>query len=1298
MSVPPALTINGQRYEVGDVSPTTRLASFLHDHQLLGTHTTCYKGACGACIVVAAIPDPSNGVRRTMTINSCLVPVLACVGWELTTIEGLGNKYDGYHVIEERLTQHAGSQCGYCTPGMVMSMYGLSQSKDEWSAEDVEHQLDGTMCRCTGYRPILEAFKSLTPEDIEDAHKTRCLTTGKACSGCCSEKTKQGQTVAGQSLVRSLQLKDAAWHHPTSLQELLDTLAGFPEETKYTLIRGNTAQALYGCETYTEFIYTGDVPELSAVRLSTEELVFGGSVSITRLMDQLSFAAQTIEGYSYASQLVETWKYLGNTAVRNLGSWAGNLATKVNHHDFTSDIFVGLVAASAAITTVGPDGSTSIHTPEELLEKDLVAERRVILQLSFPPHGDNVFVRTIKVRPRTTTCLADVSAGFTLRVDAAAAHTVVDTPVIVFGGINPSFNRATATAKALTGKSLEDETVLQEALSVLASEVDPDSPPGGASPEYRQALTQTLLYKMVLEILGDSAGSAVVSGGSDLKRPVSSGQQTFPENTEAWPIGKPVTKIEAPIQCSGGEAEFITKIPARPGELFGFFITSTESNARLVSIDTTAALAVPGVVAVVTAEDIPGQNNLLAFAGEVVPGFKQPVFASERVEYYGQPIGLLVATNRGAAYAGRAAVKVTYEDQQPPVLTIEEALAKPLPMSQFPPVVVGDVSAGFAASSHIIEGAMRRGGQFHYHMETQVTVVNPTDNGFDVHSASQWLSETQRAISQVLDIPDNQVHVSAKRLGGGFGGKIDQCNIVSTATAVAAYKTRRPVRVQLDLADNMTIVGGREPYLCTYKAGVGFDDAGVLQAVQVFLTADSGYSGVDVSCPSAVDALPSCYSCPNWELHPQFILTNTPVTTWCRSPGTVEGVTFMENIMEHVAAELGVDPLAVRQKNLLPDGGMRRISKQVLKIRSRMAGQDLLDLPDEMKVPRNLISDMISQIMTSADVEQRKADVAQSNLDNRWKKRGLSVMPMLWPYSVPPVYPFSVMVAVNARDGSVSISHGGAEMGQGINTKVAQVAAYELGIPMDLISFVPSNVHSNPNSSVTGGSLGSDVCSYCVGEACKRIRSRLDTHQGQAGLVDPSWRDLVYSAFSAGVDISERYANGADEVKSYAVFGVACTEVELDVLTGQFIVLRSDILEDAGRSLSPLVDIGQVEGGFVMGQGLLTTEKVAFDSTTGKRLTDSVWTYHPPMALDIPADLRVSLLQDAPNPLGVQSSKVTSEPPLCLSFSVVMALRQAVTSARQDAGTTGWFQMDAPLTTERLQQLCLVAAGRLTLS
>lgn len=268
-------------------------------------------------------------------------------------------------------------------------------------------------------------------------------------------------------------------------------------------------------------------------------------------------------------------------------------------------------------------------------------------------------------------------------------------------------------------------------------------------------------------------------------------------------------------------------------------------------------------------------------------------------------------------------------------------------------------------------------------------------------------------------------------------------------------------------------------------------------------------------------------------------------------------------------------------------------------------------------------------------------------------------------------------------------------MGQGINTKVAQVAAYELGCPVDNIKIKATNTHSNTNSQCDGGSLGSDFNAFSAQEAAKRLRTRLDAVKESMG-GDPSWVEIVQMAYNTGVDLSQRYCNQPGEVNSYAIFAVACTEVELDVLTGQFLVTRTDLLQDAGISMSPLVDIGQIEGAWVMGQGLFTCERIKFHPTSGERLTNDTWTYKIPTGLDIPVDFRVEMLSNTPNPIGVKSSKVTGEPPLCLSYAVPLALRQAVASARADRGVTGWFRMDTPLTIERLQQHCLVDPSQFT--
>lgn len=1293
MSKSSTFKVNGTEYEIADGTYAgSRLVDFLHEQQLTGTHVTCYQGGCGACIVTASIPDPATGLSQSYSVNSCLVPLASCAGWEITTVEGLGNSHDGYHVIQDTLANKAGTQCGYCSPGFVMNMYGLTQNNPSWTEDDVEKTLDANICRCTGYRPIIEAFKSITPGDIEDSHLARCSNKGKkCCKGKCSKGSHTGKPKEAKCKMIRPPANDS-WHKPLTLEELYTIVASIPAGERYSLICGDTAQAVVGADyTSSTTIFTRSVPELVKVNQTTDNVIFGANVTISQLITHMKSMSAS-EGFSYLGHLAEMWHHVAGTSVRNLGSWAGNIACRIAHPDFPSDLFPHLMVAGATVTLGTTDGSTTTHTMEELLAMDLVGDRKIILELTLPKMADNVVFRVFKVSARSHNAHSYINGGFRMEVDAATAHTVVGTPVIIYGCVNTTFFHATATEAALAGKSLEDQSVIQAAVEALASEILPDESPLEPNPAYKVAIAQNMLYKTILGIIGDIASPDVVSGATDLVRPLSSGKQVYDENTEIWPLGKPIPKLEAHIQCSG-EAEYAVLAPETTGELFGMFVTSTQGNAKIVSIDPTEALEMPGVVAFVGIGDITGENNI---NNQTWPGVPELLFPSDRVSYYGQPLGLLVTEGRSPAYAALGAVKVTYDDIQPPVLTIDEALQQPLPEGQPEPFVQGDVEAGFAASTTVVQGAMGRNGQYHFTMEPQVCIATPTDEGLDIIAGTQWASETQRAIGQVLGIPDNQITVTVKRIGGAFGSKIDRCNIIATAAALAAQKTRKRVRVSLDFDVNTTLVGWREPYVCTYKAGVNAE--GILQAIEATLTSDSGYVAVDVSSGGAAPIMPSCYSCPNWNVKPQFVLTNTANNTWCRSPGTLEGIMFMENIMDHIATAIGMDPLEFRRKNLMPDGSSRHLNRVVHRLRHAMAGNLNAKIPREVTIPNNLISDMIDQLMVSADVDARKADIETFNKTNKWKKRGLAVMPQMWPYMPPSVYPFSCMVSINCRDGTVMVSHGGVESGQGINTKVAQCAAYELGIPLEMIAIKGSTTHTNANSQCTGGSLGSDITSFCVSTACKNLKDRLEAFRQTLEKPDISWAELVNQAYFSGIDICERYVNKTDEVKSYGVFGVAATEVELDVLTGQFLVLRTDIIEDAGRSLSPMVDVGQVEGGFVMGQGLFTTEEPLYDPVTGQRLTNSTWHYKPPLAQDIPVDFRVTLLQNSPNPVGVQLSKVTGEPPLVLSFSVVMALRQAITSARADGGTTGWFQMDTPLTVERLQRLCLVDPSRLVIT
>ncbi|KAK7081739.1 hypothetical protein SK128_005861 [Halocaridina rubra] len=580
-------------------------------------------------------------------------------------------------------------------------------------------------------------------------------------------------------------------------------------------------------------------------------------------------------------------------------------------------------------------------------------------------------------------------------------------------------------------------------------------------------------------------------------------------------------------------------------------------------------------------------------------------------------------------------------------------------------------------------------------MEPHAARAIPTEDGYDVFCTTQWPAETQATVAQVLDIPFNNkcytmicqsvleianvndhklleknINVSVRRIGGGYGSKISRPHILSTAAAIAARKTKRPVRMVADLNLQMTYSGWREPYYAKYT--VGFDNSGKITALNIDITSDAGHVGNEASVGVLVAALQNSYYIPDFTFNAHVAKTDTAANTWCRAPAHVEGIATMENIIERVAHFLNKDPLEVREQNMIQPNMKRFVLP-----------------PHERNV---VMEDILPLLKEKSSLVERKKQVEDFNKANRWKKRGLAVIPLCYGFDYPPFFRYPIQVAIYERDGTVAISHGGIEMGQGINTKVAQVAAFTLGIPLENIVIKSTDTMIGANSTVTGGSFGSDLCSHGVRQAAIALRLRLDVvrekMKKETGK-DPTWVELVQKASAEDVDLCERYWTFTKEhPERYDIWGATCMEIELDVLTGVYMIHRVDLIEDSGRSMSPYVDIGQVEGAFVMGLGFFTSELVKFNPETGQKLSNGTWEYKPPTALDIPVDFRITLLPNAKNPHGVLGSKATGEPPLCMAYAVVSALRQAITSFRNDNGITDWFDMHTPVTVEKAQLLC----------
>lgn len=1245
--------INGKQYSVDEKVPVdTSLNTYIRNYaNLKGTKSMCHEGGCGACVVTATAVHPVTLKKVSFAVNSCLIPVFSCHGWEITTVEGIGTK-KGYDKVQKTLASFNGTQCGYCSPGMVMNMHSLLESGKDVTMKDVENSFGGNICRCTGYRPILDAFKSLTvdapPElknkylEIEDLDIQKiCSRSGKPCYESCSGAN--GSCPSNQLDISGplcLKLEDCEWVKVSAIADIFEVFTRIKDKP-YMLIAGNTAHGVYRRKDDIEvFIDVNDVKELKSYT-DGSDLVLGGNMTLTEAMDLFYKLCHTKDGFNYLKVLADHIDLIANVPVRNTGTIAGNLSIKHQHDEFPSDMFLMLETAGAKLT-IAESNSEQVVSPAEFLKVDM--KHKIIKSVTLPPYDDSFYMKTYKIMPRAQNAHAYVNAGFRVKLDNGKIGQIVSKPTIVFGGINPDFIHATKTEEYLVGKNLYDTKVLQAALKILDGELKPNHVLPDASPAYRKTLAEGLFYKFVLSMSPESVKQRLRSGGQMLVRPLSEGKQEFDTDKTKWPVNKPLPKLEALVQCSG-EATYVNDVLTIPGELYCAFVVTTVGKGRIKGTDASDALSMKGVVAYLDAKDIPGKNNfsppLTGISSE------EEIFCSGNIKHHSQPLGMIVAETQQVAMKAAKLVKVEYESVQQPVLHIRDAIKIPDRFSVYTEIQPTDTKEK-SKTKHVIKGSFDIGTQYHYHMETQSCVCIPIEDGLDVYPSSQWMDMVQISISQALNIPENRINIQVRRLGGAYGGKISRNTQVSTACALAAHVLNRPVRFILSLEANMESLGKR--FDCALDYEVGFQENGTITYMDTKLYQNNGHVINESALPTTVHHFQNCYDNSTWKLTAYSVMTDVPVNTYCRAPGSTEGIAFIETIMEHIAKTVQKDPIEVKLNNV--------------------------------KKGDNNIPDIVKDLKVSSDYVQRRNAVENFNKENRWRKRGIAVVPMTYPCFY--FGNFSAIVSIYAADGTVSVAHGGIESGQGLHTKVAQVCAYTLGIPLELVSVKPSNTLTAPNGMVTGGSITSESCAFATMQCCKKLLERMAPVKEK--MDKPTWQQLVAESHKKNVDLCSTYMfTTKDEPKPYMIYGAAVTEVEVDFLTGQQQILRVDLVEDAGQSLNPEVDIGQVEGAFVMGLGYWLMEYMMYDEQTGQPLTNRTWNYKTPGAKDIPIDFRIHLRKNSFNPTGVLRSKATGEPPLCMSVSVLFAIRQAILSARKDAKSSDeWFQMNTPATPEKI--------------
>ena len=746
-----------------------------------------------------------------------------------------------------------------------------------------------------------------------------------------------------------------------------------------------------------------------------------------------------------------------------------------------------------------------------------------------------------------------------------------------------------------------------------------------------------------------------------------------------------------------GEAAYIDDLPELAGTLHIALGLSPVAHGRLIAIDLDAVRAMPGVVDVLTAADIPGPND----CGSIV--HDEPILADGELRYLGQPVFAVVAHTRDAARraAARARSVLTVE-ALPAVLTPQQAHAQ----GQYvlPPMhlVRGDAKAALATAPHRLKGTLDVGGQEQFYLEGQISYAIPKENdGMLVHCSTQHPSEMQHLVAHALNLHAHHVQVECRRMGGGFGGKESQSAPFACIAAVAARKLNRPVKLRLDRDDDFLITGRRHCFW--YEYDIGYDDEGRVLGSEITMVSRAGHSA-DLSGPVMTRALchfDNAYWLPDVAMHGYSGKTNTQSNTAFRGFGGPQGAIAIENILDTIARVLGKDPLDVRTLNYYGSsaGTDDKTARNVT--------------PYGQHVEDNIIHELSAQLEVTSDYRARREGIAQFNATSPVLKRGIAFTPIKFgiSFNVAHFNQAGALVHVYS-DGSMLVNHGGTEMGQGLNTKVAQVVAHELGVGFDSVRVTATDTHKVANTSATAASTGTDLNGKAAQDAARQIRERLallaaKLHGGSAAAVrfandrvfvnghEMAFRELVAQAYLASVQLWSDgfYATpglhwNRETLQGkpffYFAYGAAVSEVVVDTLTGEWKLLRTDVLHDAGRSLNPAVDIGQVEGAFIQGMGWLTTEELVWHPKTGMLSTHAPSTYKIPTANDCPPVFNVKLFEGDNLSDTIHRSKAVGEPPLLLPFSVFFAIRDAVSSV-------GAHQIDPPLSAPATSEAILRA-------
>ncbi|CAH3868030.1 xanthine dehydrogenase [Pieris brassicae] len=1311
--------VNGKKVVEPTPDPEWTLLWYLRKKlRLTGTKLGCAEGGCGACTVMISKYQWKEKKVVHLAINACLAPVCAMHGLAVTTVEGIGSTRTKLHPVQERIAKAHGSQCGFCTPGIVMSMYTLLRTHTKISYSDMEVAFQGNLCRCTGYRAIIEGYKTFL-EDWETKRIGNEPSNGKTngvCAlgkDCCKNKTDDSETehifdrssflpydqsqepIFPPELKLSSQYDEqylifrgskTTWYRPTTVDTVLTLKEKYPDAK---IVVGNTevgVEVKFKHCVYPVVIMPTSIPELNSVKEFDNGVVVGASVTLMDLEHSLKKYIEVLPSFKTRTfiTIIDMLNWFAGKQIRNVASIGGNIMTGSPISDL-NPILMALKVKLNLLSSKG--GHRSVLMDENFFtsyRRNVVKPDEILLSIEIPFSSRFQYVKAYKQAKRREDDISIVTAAINVIFEDFTDK--IRSINIGFGGMAPVTKLATKTGQVLEGLKW-NEQMLDKAYKEMLEELPLHPSVPGGNVMFRRALTLSLFLKAYLAISKEMSSDYV---HEDLIVPYhSSGAEQFhgslPRSAQYFElvgdkqlksdaVGRPIQHTSAFKQTTG-EAIYCDDMPMIEDELYLAFVLSTKAHAKLVSVDAQEALKQPGVIAFFSAKDLtPEQNAIGAIFHD------EELFISETVTSQGQTVGVIVAQDQQTAQSAARKVKIEYEEIHPIIVTIEDAIKENSFYKQYPKGIKnGNVLATFEDPNNIvIEGEGRMGGQEHFYLETNAAFAIPKkeDDELEIFCSSQHPTEISKLASHVLHVPMNRIVAKVKRMGGGFGGKEARGMLIALPVAFAAHKLQKPVRCMLDRDEDMLMTGTRHPFLIKYKVAVTKE--GKIMGAKVDIYNNGGYS-LDLSGPVLDRALfhyENAYYIPNCEVNGYVCKTNLPSNTAFRGFGGPQGMFGAECMISDIAYRLGRNPDDIRRINLYQENHITHYQQTLTYCTLQRCWDECVE---------------------KSNIAERRTAIENFNKQNRWRKRGIAIVPTKFGIAFTEKFLNQAgALVIIYMDGSVLLSHGGTEMGQGLHTKMIQVASRALGVDMSKIYISDTSTDKVPNTSATAASAGSDLNGMAVLQACETLVKRLEPYKKKNP--EGTWESWVSAAYFDRVSLSAtgfyatpelgyNFAKNEGKAFNYFTFGAACSEVEIDCLSGDHQVLRTDIVMDLGESINPAIDIGQIEGGFMQGYGLFTIEELIY-SPTGTLYSRGPGAYKIPGFGDIPQEFNVSLLKGAPNLRAVYSSKAVGEPPLFLASSIFFAIKQAIRAARADAGVPLDFYLEAPATSARIRMAC----------